>query len=559
MYETASIHDRRASVIPQYSDDSALINGMSNMSLYPKNYQKTTYPQNSRLINNASSNSQPIATTNPENIRDSQHSIYSNQTQPFRNSALVTQRSSTSSLESASSVPMMPMNVKGMLLHGLPSDEVLRNWLASIKCEEHIENFMYHGYDIHLVTRMTPQDLAAIGCKSPALRKKLLSEIRKLNLEYELPNHEPNMDLEKWLGFLKLSQYHAMLVREGYETIDKVCKLTWEDLEEIGIVKLGHQKRLLLGIERMEKAARQLEESQNDNPIYDVHPNHRVSLNGSGSSSENRTGTIGRVRSGLFQTRSGANLDHRGLPVATVMPALKHVNGSLLQVDNSQQAMMLQTNDGLKSSLGSHVTQVSAEQIYDCRPRSEAMKLTDLSATMKRNHPPLPPTRTNSLKVQGNGSDMQQAVYGGAHGCAQDLSRIYGFQPSNSTSFLRTPKLGTLTATTNKMLASGGHIQTLPSNSVAGPRIVPVREAPLPPNQQQLPYQPNPLIQSSIPEKIDEESSSTIGGLQNQSNFPPAPPPPPDCDGPNASFINSTIGNHLADANEFPPPPPCEP
>nr|CAD7580519.1 unnamed protein product [Timema californicum] len=33
--------------------------------------------------------------------------------------------------------------------------------------------------------------------------------------------------------------------------VEDVTQLTWEDLEDIGIVKLGHQKKILLAIKRV--------------------------------------------------------------------------------------------------------------------------------------------------------------------------------------------------------------------------------------------------------------------------------------------------------------------
>ena len=39
--------------------------------------------------------------------------------------------------------------------------------------------------------RMTPEDLTAIGIQNPAHRKKLKSEISKLNISDGLPNHIP--------------------------------------------------------------------------------------------------------------------------------------------------------------------------------------------------------------------------------------------------------------------------------------------------------------------------------------------------------------------------------
>lgn len=577
-YDSTNIYEDQASMVQQQSNHVNNSNGLIHTNIYSENFY-ATYAQSSQLSNNnnisSKDSNQSSQIKQQANASDQTNSSSPNTTVQ-QQASLKSQRHSSSSLESTSSVPLMPMNVKGMLLHGLPSDEVMRNWLSSIKCDEYIENFIYHGYDIHLVTRMTPQDLAAVGCKSPALRKKLLLEIKKLNLDYEIPHFEPSISIEKWLEMLKLSQYHAVLSAEGYETIDEVYKLTWEDLEEIGITKLGHQKRLLMGVERIQKLTKQREESQNDNAIYDVHPNHRVSLNG--SHLDGRTGTLGRVRSGFFQTRSGANLDHRGLPVATVMPAMKHVNSSLIHAESNKVPI---NHDGLKSN-HTHITNngnngnnnfispSNDEQIFDSHANNygmETLKLNEFTnnsnssnTISRRNPPPPPPMRTNSLKVfQTNNELNTQSIYG-TYGLQNGLS-----QPTNSTSFLRTPKLGTLTATTNKMLTSGGHIQTIPSGMNSAGRIVPIREAPLPPMQQQqhhhhhqqqqvqLPYQQQNLLQTTIPEKVDEEQAA-CSTLQQQ---PTTYPMPLNCDGTSPNFIN-VIGGQLADANEFPPPPPCQ-
>lgn len=48
----------------------------------------------------------------------------------------------------------------------------------------------------------------------------------------------------EWLHLLRLEEYFETLCDQGYDSVDKVTELTWEDLEEIGIQKLG--KGLLL-------------------------------------------------------------------------------------------------------------------------------------------------------------------------------------------------------------------------------------------------------------------------------------------------------------------------
>lgn len=57
--------------------------------------------------------------------------------------------------------------------------------------------------------------------------------------------------MDEWLRLLRLEEYGSALEAQGYSTIEDVTQLTWEDLEDIGIVKLGHQKRLLLAIKRV--------------------------------------------------------------------------------------------------------------------------------------------------------------------------------------------------------------------------------------------------------------------------------------------------------------------
>lgn len=46
-------------------------------------------------------------------------------------------------------------------------------------------------------------------------------------------------DLMEWLHLLGLGAYHETLANQGYDNIEYVTDITWEDLEEIGIKKLG--------------------------------------------------------------------------------------------------------------------------------------------------------------------------------------------------------------------------------------------------------------------------------------------------------------------------------
>lgn len=50
---------------------------------------------------------------------------------------------------------------------------------------------------------------------------------------------------------MRLDEYVQQLLAQGYRTVRDVTQLPWEDMEDIGIVKLGHQKKLLLAIKRI--------------------------------------------------------------------------------------------------------------------------------------------------------------------------------------------------------------------------------------------------------------------------------------------------------------------
>ncbi|XP_033213629.1 caskin-2 isoform X1 [Belonocnema kinseyi] len=132
-----------------------------------------------------------------------------------------------------------------------PGDlDVVHAWLTELQFEEYFPLFASAGYDLATITRMTPEDLTAIGIKKPNHRKRLKAEIDNLNIGDGLPEHVPG-SLEEWLRLLRLEEYLGALHQQGMRSVEDVTTLTWEDLEDIGIVRLGHQKKLLLAIKRV--------------------------------------------------------------------------------------------------------------------------------------------------------------------------------------------------------------------------------------------------------------------------------------------------------------------
>ncbi|XP_068458040.1 caskin-2-like isoform X2 [Clinocottus analis] len=128
--------------------------------------------------------------------------------------------------------------------------EALYQWLTEFQLEQYIGNFISAGYDVPTVSRMTPEDLTAIGVTKPGHRKKISIEINNLDIPEWLPEYIPS-DLGEWLSAIGLPQYHKKLSENGYDSISIVRDLTWEDLQEIGIIKLGHQKKLMLAVKKL--------------------------------------------------------------------------------------------------------------------------------------------------------------------------------------------------------------------------------------------------------------------------------------------------------------------
>uniref|UniRef100_A0A8C7C3S4 Caskin-1 n=1 Tax=Neovison vison TaxID=452646 RepID=A0A8C7C3S4_NEOVI len=130
------------------------------------------------------------------------------------------------------------------------SAEAVSQWLSTFQLQLYAPNFVGAGYDLPTISRMTPEDLTAIGVTKPGHRKKITAEISGLSIPDWLPEHKP-ANLAVWLSMIGLAQYYKVLVDNGYENIDFITDITWEDLQEIGITKLGHQKKLMLAVRKL--------------------------------------------------------------------------------------------------------------------------------------------------------------------------------------------------------------------------------------------------------------------------------------------------------------------
>jgi len=199
-------------------------------------------------------------TTRPTNTYGHQHrlsNVSSSQSSVCSSlgSSRQSHHSSSSSIQDRPEDRIFSLNIHDMINNGVSDEDILIAWLTDLHFEEYFNLFVSAGYDMPTISRMTPEDLTAIGIQNPAHRKKLKSEISKLNISDGLPNHIPG-SLEEWLRLLRLEEYGPSLMSQGYATVQEVATISIEDLEDTGFYRLGHQKRLVLGIRKIKELSR---------------------------------------------------------------------------------------------------------------------------------------------------------------------------------------------------------------------------------------------------------------------------------------------------------------
>uniref|UniRef100_A0A670JEY0 CASK interacting protein 1 n=1 Tax=Podarcis muralis TaxID=64176 RepID=A0A670JEY0_PODMU len=79
----------------------------------------------------------------------------------------------------------------------------------------------------------------------------VLDDLVVIIMRQQLSKLSGRANLALWLSMIGLAQYYKVLVENGYENIDFITDITWEDLQEIGITKLGHQKKLMLAVKKL--------------------------------------------------------------------------------------------------------------------------------------------------------------------------------------------------------------------------------------------------------------------------------------------------------------------
>lgn len=268
--ETASVASIKSFRSDHSQVSSSSLMTKSSIALHSSNYGHLGR-QGSQESSGSGSGSGSVNGTNGKNsnTNSSKKSIQTSNSQIYGGANGISKTGANSKLQTTTNI----LNVAEMILHGVSDNEILDIWLHSIHCNEFVVKFIDAGYDMPTLSRITPQDLTAIGVTDPTKRSKILTEIKKLNLQDGIPTFKP-ASLSEWLSLIRLDKfYYQLLCDQDINTIDKLCQLTWEDFEDLGITRLGHQKRIQLAIERI----KELDSSDNSSktlsePIYDTNP-----------------------------------------------------------------------------------------------------------------------------------------------------------------------------------------------------------------------------------------------------------------------------------------------
>ncbi|KAM9817384.1 caskin-2 [Neosynchiropus ocellatus] len=327
-------------------------------------------------------------------------------------------------------IPQGGFKRPAQILEGKDS-EAIYQWLRECQLEQYTSNFINAGYDVPTISRMTPEDLTAIGVTKPGHRKKISAEIRKLSIPEWVPDYVPG-ELAEWLSAIGLPQYERLLCENGYDSISIVKDVTWEDLQEIGITKLGHQKKLMIAVKR----------------LNDIHRN-RNQVDRGATLQEKIPDLVAIEHAPIFNAHGHMQCDR---PAETSSPS-PHPPRALLSFQDCELSAELQhAMMGAAGGGASEMCSVSVSQ-ESISLRSNSSGNSENSAQSNPGYSFLPPTRTQRVCEENFDSSKVKKVKpagcspGGRNGLRTPDIRENHRQTSDNTPFMpQTPPL-----TPNKM------------------------------------------------------------------------------------------------------------
>ncbi|KAI6188387.1 hypothetical protein M3Y98_00349300 [Aphelenchoides besseyi] len=152
----------------------------------------------------------------------------------------------------------LPCNIGEMIAQGIPDAEIISNWLEGLGMQQYLSLFITQGYDVASVARLTSEDLLALGITDPKNRRKVHANIQEWNVVDNWPTAvQPTDSAAFWLIAIGLQQYVRLFESEGYCLMEDLQNISFEDLEDMGIKKLGHIKRICLALKKIKLARNQ--------------------------------------------------------------------------------------------------------------------------------------------------------------------------------------------------------------------------------------------------------------------------------------------------------------
>jgi hypothetical protein len=141
----------------------------------------------------------------------SQESVGSSRQSSDRMTTQTSHYSSSSSLGSSRNgeESICTLDLRQMIEQCAHPDDVVNCWLSDLRFEEYFALFAAAGYDLPTISRMTPEDLTAIGIKKPHHRKKLTAEIGRLEVPDCLPVRVPQVRLDSSAGAARHVPLHS--------------------------------------------------------------------------------------------------------------------------------------------------------------------------------------------------------------------------------------------------------------------------------------------------------------------------------------------------------------
>ena len=151
-------------------------------------------------------------------------------------------------------------NVIELIKQGMTDSQIIFDWLNEFKMQKYYQNFVQAGYDLLTIFKTTPADLLAIGILEPTHRQLIKQNMYRLDIK-ELENKFMLLlsdveTIEQLLQLVHLERYLKPIKDKNFfNNINEFMHtINWEDLEnEIGVEKLGHQKKLMLVAKRLKE------------------------------------------------------------------------------------------------------------------------------------------------------------------------------------------------------------------------------------------------------------------------------------------------------------------